>query len=519
MAVYDGYAHAGDTIRIKTQFPNVSGSFDSGLSPTIDIIRDSDGSLLVDGAAMTAFPNMPDVYYYDYVAIASGFLTIKTYAGDGRTGIAYWIIGTGVLPDVTVSPTSSADLVDDIWDEILSGNTHNTQNSAGKRLRDIASQTIWTGTAQGAGTDNNQIQLDTNASSLDGAYDPAIVAIVDGTGAGQCRLILQYNGATKVATVDRGWKVQPDDTSEFIIYADPGREHVNEGLAQAGTASSITLNANASSSDDNYINQLVFIRSGTGEDQVRRVTDYNGTTKVATVSPDWIVTPDATSAYVMLAATLPDLSAFALEETSQEILSAIHAIDIGLGDGVIPTTFTVTDSVSSSPIPAVRVEAWNESGTLRMAVGITNTEGAVVLNLDEGVYAPRLWIAGWSFTLPATIAVDADNNAFSFEGLEISAGVPSDTNLCRVSLLCFDPQGQNPLPVVSAVAYIINLPFEAGGKFHSGDNIVPLYNSSTGVLYWDLPQTADVRFVVKEEGIDVERTIPAANEAYLKDLI
>ena len=195
------------------------------------------------------------------------------------------------------SPSAIADAV---WDEVLTGGTHNINKSAGKILRGLGNLVVLTDTAQGPGVGPNQIQLHTGASAVDGEYDPALVAIVDGAGAGQSRLILQYDGATKVATVDRNWKVLPDSGSEFVIYADAGREHVNEGLAQGGTSTSITLNALASTIDNVYQYQTVFIRSGTGDDQIGIVTDYDGATKVATIDGTWAVVPDTTSAYVML---------------------------------------------------------------------------------------------------------------------------------------------------------------------------------------------------------------------------
>ncbi|MCP5018925.1 MAG: hypothetical protein GY938_27155 [Ketobacter sp.] len=193
---------------------------------------------------------------------------------------------------------TAATVADAVWDEILTGATYNTPTSAGRRLRELAGTIIISGTAA-TGT-SNTITLDGDASTSDGAYDPAMVYIVAGTGLGQTRNILDYVGSTKIATVDRNWRTNPDATSEYIIGASAGREHVNEGLAQAGTSSTITLNASASASDDAYINQTVFIRSGTGEDQARIVTDYNGTTKVATLGDNWAVTPDTTSGYVML---------------------------------------------------------------------------------------------------------------------------------------------------------------------------------------------------------------------------
>lgn len=64
-----------------------------------------------------------------------------------------------------------------------------------------------------------------------------------------------------MATVDRNWRVKPDATSEFILYVNSGREHVNEGLAMGGTVNTITLNANASSTDNAYVGQTIFLRS------------------------------------------------------------------------------------------------------------------------------------------------------------------------------------------------------------------------------------------------------------------
>jgi hypothetical protein len=214
-------------------------------------------------------------------------------------------MASNVITAASMATDASGEIADAVWDEVLTGATHNVAASAGRRLRQLASVIVHSGTAQGAGTGNNQIQLDTGASSINGAYDPGLVYIETGTGAGQTRLILEYNGSTKVATVDRDWRVNPDNTSEFVILGDAGRESVNEGLAQAATTTSITLNTSASSTDDAYNGQLVFIRSGTGQDQIALVEDYVGSTKVATIrtrsaNGEWAIVPDTTSAYVMI---------------------------------------------------------------------------------------------------------------------------------------------------------------------------------------------------------------------------
>lgn len=207
-----------------------------------------------------------------------------------------------LLASSAVTVLDAPAIADAVWDEVISPSNHNVKNSAAYKLWRHAETLVHAGIAQGPGTlgAHNQIQLDTGASSVDGAYDPALVFIVGGAGAGQSRNILQYVGSTRTATVDRGWKIDPDVTSEFMVVSNAGREHVNEGLAQGGGAETITLNAQASPFDDAYNAQVIFIRSGLGEDQARRILDYNGTTKEALVSRPWATVPDATSAYVVL---------------------------------------------------------------------------------------------------------------------------------------------------------------------------------------------------------------------------
>jgi len=202
----------------------------------------------------------------------------------------------------SVDIVTASDIADTVWDEVLTGVTHNIPRSAGRRLRQVAGMVITDGIAVGAGNGLNQIVLNGDAWTTNGAYDPAMIAIVDGIGVGQCRNILEYHGDTKTATVDRNWKVQPNNTSEYVIYSDSGREHVNEGLARGSGSGSntIILNELASDFNDAYRGQVIFIRSGKGEDQSCRIIGYNGTTKEVTIANDWWESVDNTSAYVIL---------------------------------------------------------------------------------------------------------------------------------------------------------------------------------------------------------------------------
>ena len=248
--------------------------------------------------------NMPGIYRLDLsdAIVASGVDTVTIM-----------LQGAGDMAPAAIE--IQLDLVDNIMDESIAATDHNVPNSLARRIRQTGNIVIREDTAQGPGTGNNQIQFDAGASAIDNAYDPAVVAIPEGTtGGGQTRLILQYDGDSRTATVDRNWKIKPDATTIFQILANPGREHVNEGLARDGTLNTITLNVLASSEDDVYVGQAIFIRSGTGEDQRKFVIAYNGMAKVATVHTPWDIIPDTTSGYVMLPQATGDYLTAALPE-------------------------------------------------------------------------------------------------------------------------------------------------------------------------------------------------------------
>lgn len=74
------------------------------------------------------------------------------------------------------------------------------------------------------------------------------------------------------------------------------------GTAQAGSAGSITLASGASATDDAYVGMVISLTSGTGSGSSGVITDYVGSTKVATVQKTTAAfTPDGTSAYSIAA--------------------------------------------------------------------------------------------------------------------------------------------------------------------------------------------------------------------------
>ena len=109
------------------------------------------------------------------------------------------------------------------------------------------------------------------------------------------------NGTTAVPmTTNTSWErllkaVKSATTTGDVAVESATATRTN--TAQAGTANTITLDAGASATDNEYNGQVIRITGGTGVNQIRQVIDYDGTTKVATVNGDWTTNPDATSVF------------------------------------------------------------------------------------------------------------------------------------------------------------------------------------------------------------------------------
>jgi hypothetical protein len=125
------------------------------------------------------------------------------------------------------------------------------------------SSTIWT--VSSIDTATNQVTFTTNTSSsgVTGVY----------TGA----LIFETTASSSAPTV----------------------KATATGTATAGAASTITLPSTFNATDGAYNGLTITITSGTGAGQVRTISGYVGSTKVATVSTAWTTTPDATSVFAI----------------------------------------------------------------------------------------------------------------------------------------------------------------------------------------------------------------------------
>jgi hypothetical protein len=78
-----------------------------------------------------------------------------------------------------------------------------------------------------------------------------------------------------------------------------GIQSIRRNTAQAGSATTITLDSGASATNNYYINDLIVLTGGTGAGQSRFISGYVGSTKIATVAT-WATNPDVTSTFAIV---------------------------------------------------------------------------------------------------------------------------------------------------------------------------------------------------------------------------
>lgn len=216
----------------------------------------------------------------------------------GRIDASVGAMAANTLTASALATDAAEEIADAVWDEPLTGGAHNVATSAGRRLRQLADLSVLSeGTAQAGASEG--ITLEAGASFDAGTIKINYITLTGGTGAGQTRIITSYNNTTKIARIHRVWSVTPDNTSTYLIQANANIEVMDIGAVQGAAATTITLNGAAPTDDDVLIGATIAILNGTGRDQQRIITDYNGTTKVATIKQAWDVTPTTSSDYAI----------------------------------------------------------------------------------------------------------------------------------------------------------------------------------------------------------------------------
>lgn len=144
----------------------------------------------------------------------------------------------------------------------------------------------YTGSTDPPGTNQTQVSpnasnivLDAQESTIDNFYINSVLEI-----SGEFRTITSYNGSTLTATVGSPFSSIP---APGTVYYTRKTQPFFVGTVAASpvpTSNSFALNSTASIINNIYVNSYVRFTSGLNTGLVFRVTQYNGATKVITIS-------------------------------------------------------------------------------------------------------------------------------------------------------------------------------------------------------------------------------------------
>ncbi len=142
-----------------------------------------------------------------------------------------------------------------------------------------------------------------------------------------------------------------------------GLTPLSSGTAQAGAASTITLAAGESATNDIYNGQRIALVGGTGTGQSKMIFDYNNSTKVVTIVDTWAVNPAGDTLYEIHAANVN------LEAIFKDLQKATDLGDFATdgydpatnqveGVKTVDTTTTNSDMVAEAPTAAANANEW-----------------------------------------------------------------------------------------------------------------------------------------------------------------
>jgi hypothetical protein len=200
-------------------------------------------------------------------------------------------------------------------------------------------------------------------------------------------------------------------------------------------------------------------------------------------------------------------------DTSTDSLEAIRnrgdaAWTSSAGSGASTATITVNDG--TNPIADCSVQIWNSALTLMVTYATSNVSGQVALNVDDGTYKVKLRKAGYSFSTENLTVSGA--TAATFSGTSATIPGTEDATLCRVYEYIREADGDFPATCAGYMK-IISLPYDFNTSIYSGAAITGVYNSATGLIYWDIPRGATVQASIIGYGYNYENSYIVPAEA------
>jgi hypothetical protein len=250
---------------IQTRNPDTMVLKDADSDPTVAVRKN--GASVADSVTITkrsATTGIYDCSYNPASEVEGDSFTLEesaTVTGTTTSSATYamsWNVRAIRTGAVVLDSADKATLVDLIWDEPLTGATHNVATSSGKRLRQTtAFQQIDSTVIDASATTTTFVTGLT--SSVDNFYNDSMLVFTDGALAGQVRAIYDYIGATKTIVLEEALTSAPVNGVAFAIvslHIHPVSQ-IQAGLATSATALSTTQWTNTLATDLGTTNTTV----------------------------------------------------------------------------------------------------------------------------------------------------------------------------------------------------------------------------------------------------------------------
>lgn len=410
---YGAVTVLGDTSATEMEATNAKGYYlfdltqaETNADTLMFSAKSATGNIVVIGVPATVFTTPPN---FSLESIdASGRLDVIKIAGTTQTArdIGASVLlssgtGTGQL-DFT-SGVVKANLV-----QILATALTETAGqiaAAFKKLFDVAAPVLTATSVNQTG--DNFARLGAPAGASVSADVAAVKAVLPSALVGG-RIDASIGAVAANAITAAG--IADGAIDRATLAADTGLQSIRSNTAQAGAAGTITLDASASATTDFYVGLWCYITGATGVGQVRLITAYNGTTKVATIAPNWATNPDNTSTFALITAGQITGVQGNVTGSVASVTGAVGSVTGNVGGSVASVTGNVGGNVTGS-VGTVNALAANTITAASMAADASNEiadqvwDEAIAGHLGAGSTGAALNAAGsagdpWTTPLP-----------------------------------------------------------------------------------------------------------------------
>lgn len=191
---------------------------------------------------------------------------------------------------------------------------------------------------------------------------------------------------------------------------------IRAATAGGGAAGSITLDGSASATTDFYKGSWIVLVSQTGAGQVRLCTAYNGSTKVATVVPNWATAPDSTSVFTILSAAGVDVEMWNATAVPAPATAGIPDINV-------KNIVNVAATLDANNVLNVSTKYWGGTLIVATSIPVGTAAGAAGGLFISGTNAGTTTFGALTVTGATTLtgAVTATNGSNNVTGVAATA--------------------------------------------------------------------------------------------------